>query len=74
MDSNDLFSFLDQAHEELDTDGDIALTEVQSNLPRKRKTIDEQTADSSSNGIHPTEENEPGPHNQPLRNMSCHDH
>lgn len=61
MNSKDLFSFLDQAPEESDTDGEIAPAEVQSDLPRKRKTIDEQTADISSNGIHPTEENEPGP-------------
>ena len=59
MSSNDLFSFLDQAPEDLDTDEPMQETEYE--VPKKRKVDLERTPDPPKNGSHAPEEYEAGP-------------
>lgn len=58
MDSNDLFSFLDHAPEELESSDELMATDAQPDIPRKRKV---DTDGTSRNGLSLAQENEPGP-------------
>lgn len=57
MDSNDLFSFLDQAPD----DNDDMDTDVQPEVPRKRKVNVEQSQNETVNNDQEVVDDEPGP-------------
>ena len=61
MDSNDLFSFLDQAPEDLDNHDDPMDTDAQAIVPRKRKADVEESKDVSVNDVQQNSNNEAGP-------------
>ena len=61
MDSNDLFSFLDQAPEDLDNHDDPMDTDAQAIVPRKRKADVEESKDVSANDVQQNSNNEAGP-------------